>query len=173
MLSSDERTAVEDKCDAVCALRQWNESAVRLRLEQHEQMAEVRAGLVLASTGGWHILLDELQKRAKGATDLKPFTVDLQNDLKNINGTFARRFREALGIEIAGPVAEQIFDLVRREKIVPNDFELISGLLSMGEDRVDVNDCAAAINTLLHLGCISESDTGDLQADALVSMVYG
>ncbi|MBI4537593.1 MAG: hypothetical protein HY712_06520 [candidate division NC10 bacterium] len=160
------REKVESRVDAAVSPKRWNRMGIRQRLEQQQKLSpEEVLSLVLKVTGGWPWLLDLLFDRARGTDDIRPAAAALEQELADPQGNIVGEFRASLGMGALDPALHVLrtvgtFGEVAEVDIAP---DLIEGGAALTQD-----ECGAALEFLIRMGCVERRESGMLVADPLV-----
>jgi len=158
-LPAERRSDLENRADAApVAPRRWTLSGVRQRLRQQSMVDMDPAGnRILAATGGWPLLLDELFSRCRGSDDPRPAADEIERDLANEGSEVRRRWLAGLGHDVA-PAVRATLQFISAEKERTISADLITPDFIDADPPLTPADCDAAVEYLVRLGCVDRRD---------------
>lgn len=163
------REDLENRMDAVEFPRRWNFVGIRQRLSQHDKMhSDEQCEQILAATGGWPFLLDELFERCgRRDDDLRPFAQEIEIELREAGSKLRQDFIHALELEQDG-VAYRVLEFIHQVQPVTSDD--IPPELIPGKPTLTRLDCLRSIEYLRRMACLEEKGV-DISVEKTVGTV--
>lgn len=123
-ISEAKREELEARCDAVISPRLWTDAGIRNRLDQLDKLSSPEVcQAIKESTGGWHMLVDELIGHTGGESNLIGHAVQMAHKLAQRGSELGARFLRSTGLG-ALEGAQQVFNLFLTEESVPESLLL-------------------------------------------------
>lgn len=142
----------------------WNHSGIQRRLMRHQKMdTDEVCERVLAVTGGWPLLLDELFKACRNQVDPEDACSRIERELYS-NTPLRKNFRASLGLEEASSAVVQVLECICQEEgSIP-----IGRISSKFQDTLSLEECNIVTEYLLRMGCILKDSEDEILAEPIV-----
>ena len=159
------RGELEERADLSTALRRWNLDGVRQRLADHDKIhSDEVSKEILRITGGWPCLLDELFDACNGQNDPRPCAHAMERRLLAPGEETVKSLLGLMGVTALG-LSHLVLEHLAREGDLTRD--LIAPGYMNGPDDMSQLACDTAVDFLLRMGCVDESD-GVVSLDPVV-----
>ncbi len=99
-LPADKRIAIENEVSALAFPQQWSRIGITERLKQKNKMDNPAVvDLIMKSTGGWHVLIEQLFTKGEKIDDLKSIAKTMIQDLENKSSEISTSFAQSLELD--------------------------------------------------------------------------
>ncbi len=150
------RAPLEDAVDAVVAPPRWNAIGLQNRLERSQKVpSDDVCQHLLAATGGWPILLDEVFHRSGHSDDPRTAAEQIAGELRKPGSPLQTHFREQLGLTDDPAALPVLQFLIQDRSAVPADL-VTPELLDI--PALTKDDCRRAVDFLERLRCLDLVD---------------